>query len=196
LIIVIGLDLDLVSMLMSENPLEKVGYVDKEDKNTELIRYLGTDDQLAALSESENNKFIFGLEHAKNKIEIIQKYKLNFISAISRNSAINFSDTDSISLIIQDFTYLSNVSKIGNYVKVNTGSQLHHNVEISDFVTIAPRVCLLGGVKIGRSTYIGAGAIVLPNLEVGENCIIGAGSIVTKNIANNTRVKGNPATTF
>jgi acetyltransferase EpsM len=81
-------------------------------------------------------------------------------------------------------------------VKVNTGSQLHHNVEISDFVTISPQVCLLGNVKVGSNTYIGAGAIVLPNLKIEEDCVVGAGAVVTKNILKKQKVKGNPAIAY
>jgi sugar O-acyltransferase (sialic acid O-acetyltransferase NeuD family) len=196
LIIVIGLDLDLVGLLISQNPLEEIGYLDKENKNIRIIRYLGTDNQLNELSKFKNNKFVFGLEHVKIKKEIIQKYKLNFINVISEKSIVNFSNTDSKGLIIQDLTYISNVSKIGNYVKVNTGSQLHHNVEISDFVTISPQVCLLGNVKVGSNTYIGAGAIVLPNLKIEEDCVVGAGAVVTKNILKKQKVKGNPAIAY
>jgi sugar O-acyltransferase (sialic acid O-acetyltransferase NeuD family) len=196
LIIVIGLDLDLVFLLNSEYPLEDIGYVDKENKNIKIISYLGTDDKLLELSKCKSNKFIFGMEHAKRKQEIIFKHNLNMINLISKKTVINYTDIDRVGLIIQDFTFLSSVSSLGNFVKVNTGSQIHHNVEISDFVTIAPRVCILGNVKIGKNTYIGAGAIVLPNLEIGENCIVGAGSVVTRNIPNSGKVKGNPARLF
>jgi virginiamycin A acetyltransferase len=46
-------------------------------------------------------------------------------------------------------------------------------------------------VRIGRGTWIGAGAIVMA--DVGEHCIIGAGSVVTKNIPDFSVAVGNPA---
>jgi maltose O-acetyltransferase len=79
-------------------------------------------------------------------------------------------------------------------------------IEICDDVVIAPRAIILahdassihgkatriGNVKIGKKTFVGAGAIILPGVKVGENVVIGAGSVVTKDIPDNAIVVGNP----
>ena len=82
---------------------------------------------------------------------------------------------------------------IGCGVLINTRVNVHHYVVIGDYCEIAPNVILLGRVKVGACTFIGAGAIILPKVVIGDNCIIGAGAIVTKNIPRNSIVKGNPA---
>jgi virginiamycin A acetyltransferase len=46
-------------------------------------------------------------------------------------------------------------------------------------------------VRIGKGTWIGAGAIVMA--DVGEHCIVGAGSVVTKPIPDFSVAAGNPA---
>jgi virginiamycin A acetyltransferase len=46
-------------------------------------------------------------------------------------------------------------------------------------------------VRIGKGTWIGAGAIVMA--DVGEHCIVGAGSVVTKPIPDFSVAVGNPA---
>lgn len=81
-------------------------------------------------------------------------------------------------------------------------------IEIGDNVTIAPRCHILahdastkrmlgytviGKVKIGSNTFIGAGSIVLPGVSIGDNCVIGAGSIVRKDIPDGCVAAGNPA---
>lgn len=48
-------------------------------------------------------------------------------------------------------------------------------------------------VHIGRTCWIGAGAVILPGVTVGDNTVIGAGSVVTKDIPANVVAVGNPA---
>ena len=47
-------------------------------------------------------------------------------------------------------------------------------------------------VHIGRTCWIGAGAVILPGVTVGDNTVIGAGSVVTKDIPPNVVAVGNP----
>ncbi|ETX14567.1 maltose O-acetyltransferase [Roseivivax halodurans JCM 10272] len=48
-------------------------------------------------------------------------------------------------------------------------------------------------VTIGRSVWIGGGAIILPGVTVGDGANIGAGAVVTKDVAEGATVVGNPA---
>jgi sugar O-acyltransferase (sialic acid O-acetyltransferase NeuD family) len=82
---------------------------------------------------------------------------------------------------------------IGKHVICNTACIVEHDCQIHDFVHIAPRSLLCGGVKVGENSLIGAGAVVLPQVEIGKNCIIGAGAVVTKDVPDFTKVVGIPA---
>ena len=68
-----------------------------------------------------------------------------------------------------------------------------HDVNMGDFVTVAPRAVLLGRVKVSNNVYIGANSTILPEIHVGENSIVGAGAVVTKNVPSNCIAKGVPA---
>lgn len=50
-----------------------------------------------------------------------------------------------------------------------------------------------GPVRIGRNSFIGAGAVVLPGVTIGDGSIVAAGSIVFEDVASGTIVGGNPA---
>jgi acetyltransferase-like isoleucine patch superfamily enzyme len=49
------------------------------------------------------------------------------------------------------------------------------------------------GVELGNSVWLGAGVKVLDGVKIGRNSIIGAGAVVTKDIPENSIAVGNPA---
>ena len=48
-------------------------------------------------------------------------------------------------------------------------------------------------IKVGRSVFIGARAIILKGVEIGDRAVIGAGAVVTRNVPASTVFAGNPA---
>jgi len=48
-------------------------------------------------------------------------------------------------------------------------------------------------VRIGKYTFVGAGAKILPGVTIGRGSIVAAGSIVSKNVGDFQIVSGNPA---
>ncbi len=58
---------------------------------------------------------------------------------------------------------------------------------------ISPLVSILGRVKVGEFSQIGANSTILPDVTIGRNVIIGAGSVVTKDVPDNRLVVGVPA---
>lgn len=95
--------------------------------------------------------------------------------------------------VIQRDAYVSAGSRLGIGVKVNVGVKVMHDVNIGDFVTVAPSAVILGNVTIGDGVYLGSNATVLPNVKVGDGAVIGAGAVVTKDVEPHVTVKGIPA---
>jgi acetyltransferase-like isoleucine patch superfamily enzyme len=50
-----------------------------------------------------------------------------------------------------------------------------------------------GSVKIGKYSFIGAGAKILPGVTLGKGCLIAAGSIVNRDLPNYSIARGQPA---
>jgi maltose O-acetyltransferase len=48
-------------------------------------------------------------------------------------------------------------------------------------------------VHIGRSVWIGGGAIILPGVKTGDDAVIGAGSVVARDVPAGATALGNPA---
>ena len=82
---------------------------------------------------------------------------------------------------------------VGKLCIINTASIIEHDCVLEDFVHIATRATLCGGVHIGEGSLVGAAATILPGITVGKWCIIGAGSVVTKNIPDYCVVAGVPS---
>ena len=52
---------------------------------------------------------------------------------------------------------------------------------------------MLGDVKIGDGSFIGANSVIKQGLKIGNNVVVGAGAVVIQDIPNNTKVVGNPS---
>lgn len=100
--------------------------------------------------------------------------------------------------LICDYAMLTSNIRIGKFFQANIYSYVAHDCIIGDYVTLAPKVCCNGRVKVGDHVYIGTGAIIKNGtsdkfLTIGEGAIIGAGAVVTKDVLPYTTVIGNPA---
>ena len=75
-------------------------------------------------------------------------------------------------------------------------NQVHiaHNVKIGDNCMIAGQVGIAGSSTIGSNVMIGGQAGISGHLKIGNNVQIGGGSGVIKNIPDNSKVMGYPAT--
>ena len=138
------------------------------------------------------------IDEGKVRERLYEKiFKNNLKNLIIKKSYIDKSVIKYISkkrgIFIQKLCFISSNVNIGDGVKINVGAQIHHDVSIEKYCTIAPRAVILGSVKIGKYTYIGANSTIKQNVKIGKNVIIGAGAVVVKDIKNNQIVAGNPA---
>lgn len=77
---------------------------------------------------------------------------------------------------------------------VNSGAQIDHDSSVGADSHVAPGAVLCGYVRCGDRVLVGAGAIVIPGVKVGNDVTIGAGATVIRDVPDNTRVIGTPAT--
>jgi len=102
--------------------------------------------------------------------------------------------------------------RVGKRVFVNQGSYIRPLVTIEDDVSLGPFVRLITDthdissgdrrtgtprkrpIRIGRGTWIGAGATVTGGVTIGSRSIVAVGSVVTSDVPDNVLVGGVPAT--
>lgn len=133
-----------------------------------------------------------GNNHVRQKLSIELSFS-NFI-ILKHPSAIIGNDVQiGIGTVIMAGVIIQPGTKIGKHCIINTGACIDHDVVIQDFVHIAPRCSIAGGVEIGEGTFLGIGTIVINNIKIGSWSIIGAGSVVVKDLISNITAVGNPA---
>jgi acetyltransferase-like isoleucine patch superfamily enzyme len=50
-----------------------------------------------------------------------------------------------------------------------------------------------GGIKIGKSSFIGYRVCIMPGVTLGKHCVVGANSVVTKSFPDYSMIAGSPA---
>ena len=82
---------------------------------------------------------------------------------------------------------------IGSNCYFMTKSHVPHDAVIEDHVKVACAALIGGFCHIGRSAYLGLGAIIHQRLYVGEGAMVGMGSVVTNHVPPLSKYFGSPA---
>lgn len=86
-----------------------------------------------------------------------------------------------------DPTIVRNRSKIDDHV------HLGHNCDIGEDCIITACVCIGGGAKVGRQSYLGNNANLMNQKTMGERAYAGLGANIVRSVESETVVAGNPA---
>jgi len=83
---------------------------------------------------------------------------------------------------------------IGKNTMIDNQVHIAHNVKIGEYCFIAGQVGIAGSAEIGNHCMIGGQAGISGHLKIGNNVQIGGGSGVLKNLQDDKKVIGYPAT--
>jgi UDP-3-O-[3-hydroxymyristoyl] glucosamine N-acyltransferase len=75
---------------------------------------------------------------------------------------------------------------IENFVKIDNGVHIAHNVRIGTRTLIAAHAEISGSVQIGDDVWIGPNASLRDRIKIGNGALIGIGSVVTKDVNEKT----------
>jgi sugar O-acyltransferase (sialic acid O-acetyltransferase NeuD family) len=90
-------------------------------------------------------------------------------------------------------TILTTDVQVGAFVHLNLNCTVGHDAQIGDFSTLSPGVHVSGGVLLGRSCFVGTGAVLLENVQIPDETIIGAGATVLRTLVAPGTYVGTPA---
>jgi len=96
------------------------------------------------------------------------------------------------SVVAGNVSITTNVT-VGDHVFINIGCVIGHDAEISDFVTLMPRVTVCGETFLEEAATLGVNSVVLQSLRIGESAFLGAGAVAVRDVAGGTIAVGVPA---
>lgn len=121
---------------------------------------------------------------------IREKCIIGDYNIISRNVSVNYETEIGSYTKIMDNSHITGNMKVGNHVFV---SVLVSSTNDNSMDRTEDAVDHLAGPIIEDYVSIGAGASLLPGVRVGKNSIVGAGALVTKDVPEGKVVMGLPA---
>ncbi len=194
--VVVGLDGDVLDLLDECDEFNVAGFLDASAKARDPRHpNLGTDASWARLlADDATLRVILAVDLPGGRARLAAHYDLDrLVTLLSLTSNISRTAEIGNGTIVQRGVAVGRNAIVGLSCKLNCDAQLHHDVKLGDFCTIAPGARLLGRVSIGRESYIGSGVIVLPRISIGTRCMIGAGAVVTRDVPDGVTAKGVPA---
>lgn len=124
--------------------------------------------------------------------ELLSKNR-NLITLIHPSAVIADSVEIGEGTVVMAGAVINSGAKIGRGVIVNTSSSIDHDCVVDDYCHVAVGAHLCGTVKVGKKTWIGAGATVINNVNICGGCTIGAGAVVIRDIEEEGTYIGVPA---
>jgi sugar O-acyltransferase (sialic acid O-acetyltransferase NeuD family) len=88
-------------------------------------------------------------------------------------------------------------ARIAKNCIVNTGALIEHDVQLEEFVHVAPGAVVCGFCQVGPHSHVGAHAVLLQAITLPAHTVVGAGAVVLASsvdkLASGRTLIGNPA---
>lgn len=172
-------------------------YTEKNEVSTNLfnLEYIGFEGDKNFNYWDQSVSFILGIgdnRTRKNVAQLIINNKKDLLNVIDNSANISKDVTIGRGNFIAKQSAVNVLASIGDYCILNTGCIVEHECKVANGVHIAPGAVLLGNVSVGENSFIGANAVIKENTKIGSNVIIGAGSVILNDVADNSKIVGNP----
>ena len=161
--------------------------VDDNPALTELVGYE------VRRNTGEYDEAIISIGSCEIRKKLVEGLKVGkYSTAVHPSAVVSPRATIDEGSVVMQGAIVQSCAKIGKHCIVNTAASVDHDCEIRDFVHVAPHATVLGGVKVGEGSWIGAGAVIKQYITIGKNCMIGAGAVVLHDVPDEATVVGVP----
>lgn len=127
--------------------------------------------------------FFIAIGNTETRENLAARFRDRHMATLIHPAAVVADDVEiGAGSVIMPGVVINSGTKIGKSCIINTSSSVDHDCILDDYVHVSVGSHLCGTVMIGKSTWIGAGAIVSNNISVCAGCMIGAGATVVRSI--------------
>ena len=193
---VVSCDKEILELANESSGFQVVGFFDSNPSvSFGKNRHLGPDESWLSVKKNRPGlKAIIALDPPEVKARLLEHYgEAHMASLRSKNAFLSKTAQVGPGAIIQQGVRVLAAARIGKACKLNINVVVHHDSQVGDCCTLAPGSQLLGRVVLEDQVFVGAGAIILPGIRVGRGSVIGAGAVVTRNVPPGSKVAGVPA---
>lgn len=125
----------------------------------------------------------------KDKMNWLNKFKINFVTLIHPKSTISKFSSISEGSCVMANAVINPGCQIKEGVIINTSASIDHDCFIEEFAHISPNCSISGYVRIGKFSHIGTGTAIHPGINIGNYVKTAVGSKVFKDILDNNVYK-------
>ncbi|GAB2497082.1 acetyltransferase [Algoriphagus taiwanensis] len=188
---------ELLDILISEGKTENLVFFDEINSGQVFQdRYpiIHSEEEVKAHFEKDPF-FILGTGNPQVRHQFYKRFTAlggKLISVKGKGVAFSNFSSGAEEADIFNLCFIGANTQIGKGCLINTGAQIHHEVQIGDFTEVNPGAVLLGKVQVGSFCSIGANATILPKVKIGDHVVVGAGSVVTQDVPSEVTIVGVP----
>ncbi len=188
----------VIETLVSMDRYELYGCLDTASTSEKLLGFPifpENPQTLATLLDAKAHALVaLGDNKLRQRVTLkLQELGFSFATAIAQSAYVSPSAIVGSGTVIMPKAVVGASAKIGQGVVLNTASSVDHDVDIGDFVHVAPGCHLAGNVRVEQGAMLGIGTCVIPERHIGAWAILGANSTVVRDVPAGTTYIGTPA---
>lgn len=166
---------------------------EEKEKNPYHLQYLGRESEVIDTLRDYDLFICVGNNAIREKVQnLMMAHERTIINAIHPSAVVSASVQMGNGVMVAANATINPLVEIGKGVICNTSCSIDHECVIDDYAHIAPGAVLCGNVRVGRSSFVGANAVVRQGISIGNNVMIGAGAVIVKDVPDGVTVVGNP----
>lgn len=123
----------------------------------------------------------------------LKPYNISFPNFISPGSWLSKGIKMGCGILMYPNSSVDFETRIGDFVTINAGCTVGHNVTIGQFSTLAPGVNLAGFTSIGEKVNLGIGCCSIQNIKINNHSIVGGQAMLIEDVESGRTVAGIPA---